>query len=105
MPSPRIEQAGSAVTSAETNLCRENLVGRIERGQRAVNTPMSQPDLLPTASPAFDWIRLAQRVPARTHLEKVPDGAALQVGTSASVRVMTNDGDPGQTPPVPAVPR
>ena len=31
-------------------------------------------DLLPTISPTFEWIRLAQRVPVRIHLDKVPRG-------------------------------
>ena len=43
------------------------------------------PDLLPNISPTFEWIRLAQRVPVRIHLEKVPDGVELRVGTTASV--------------------
>ena len=34
-------------------------------------------------------IRLAQRVPVRIHLENVPDGVKLRVGTTASVLVMT----------------
>ncbi len=54
-------------------------------------------DLLPSISPAFEWIRLAQRVPVRVHLEKVPDAVELRVGTTASVLVMTgtSDGDGG----------
>ncbi len=105
---------------------RENLVGRIEPGQPAVVTLMSYPDqpvtgkvdsigwgiyqddgasgpdLLPTVSPTFEWIRLAQRVPVRVQLEDMPEGVALRVGTTASVMVMTGEGDPAQTPPVPA---
>ena len=105
---------------------RENLVGRIAPGQPAVVTLMSYadrpvvgqvesigwgifqhdgasgPDLLPTVSPTFEWIRLAQRVPVRIRLDDVPDGVALRVGTTASVMVMTGDGGPERTPPVPA---
>jgi multidrug resistance efflux pump len=46
-------------------------------------------DLLPNISPTFEWIRLAQRVPVRIHLEAVPDGVELRVGTTASVMVRT----------------
>jgi multidrug resistance efflux pump len=46
-------------------------------------------ELLPTISPTFEWIRLAQRVPVRIHLDEVPDNVALRVGTTASVLVKT----------------
>ncbi len=62
------------------------------------------PDLLPTVSPTFQWIRLAQRVPVRVHLEHVPEGVELRVGTTASVLVMTGTAGK-QTKPVPPVPR
>lgn len=109
---------------------REDLVGRIEPGNQAVITLMSYPespltgivdsigwgiaqqdgstgqDLLPSISPTFEWIRLAERVPVRVHLEEVPDEVALRVGTTASVLVRTGTEDPSanneQTPPVPA---
>jgi multidrug resistance efflux pump len=50
-------------------------------------------DLLPTISPTFEWIRLAQRVPVRVHLGDVLEGVALRVGTTASVLVNTGIGD------------
>jgi multidrug resistance efflux pump len=108
---------------------RETLVGRIEPGNQAVITLMSYPDspltgivdsigwgiaqqdgstgqdLLPSISPTFEWIRLAQRVPVRVHLEEVPDGVELRAGTTASVLVRTGTGRGGgnkKTPPVPA---
>ena len=46
-------------------------------------------ELLPTISPTFEWIRLAQRVPVRIHLDEVPENVALRVGTTASVLVKT----------------
>jgi multidrug resistance efflux pump len=45
--------------------------------------------LVPQISPTFEWIRLAQRVPVRVHLLKVPEDVKLRVGTTASVQVMT----------------
>ena len=94
---------------------KETLTGNIQRGDRAIVTLMSYPDipieghvdrlgwgivqqdgstgsdLLPTVNPTFEWIRLAQRVPVRVHLDKVPDGVKLRVGTTASVLVMTGN--------------
>lgn len=92
---------------------RENFIGNIQKGDKAIITLMTYPDtplegyvdslgwgiaqqdgstgsnLLPNVSPTFEWIRLAQRVPVRIHLTKVPEGIALRVGTTASVLVRT----------------
>jgi len=50
-------------------------------------------DLPPTVSPTFEWIRLAQRILVRVHLEQIPDGVDLRVGTTGSVLVMTGTAD------------
>jgi len=96
-----------------TGFFRENYIEDIRKGDRAVVTLMTYPDaplegrvdslgwgiaqqdgstgyeLLPNISPTFEWIRLAQRVPVRIHLDNVPEGVELRVGTTASVLVMT----------------
>jgi multidrug resistance efflux pump len=95
---------------------RETTIGDIRSGDEAIVTLMSYPDtplegvvdsigwgiaqqdgstgfeLLPTISPTFEWIRLAQRVPVRIHLSDVPDEIPLRVGTTASVLVKTGSG-------------
>ena len=92
---------------------KENTIGDIRPGDKAVVTLMTYPDdplsgyvdsigwgiaqqdgatgfeLLPTINPTFEWIRLAQRVPIRIHLTDVPEGVELRVGTTSSVLVMT----------------
>ena len=107
---------------------KETLIERIGKGDRAIITLMSYPDkpiegyvdslgwgiaqqdgstgfeLLPTVSPTFEWIRLAQRVPVRIHMTSIPDGVALRVGTTASVLVMTGTAESGHDAPVPPVP-
>ena len=99
---------------------RETFVGDIQTGDEAVVTLMSYPDtpltgrvdsigwgiaqedgstgfdLLPNVNPTFQWIRLAQRVPVRIHLERVPEGVALRVGTTASVMVRTGTAGTGR---------
>ena len=42
-------------------------------------------DMLPNVNPTFDWIRLAQRIPVRIHIDDVPEGVELRAGTTASV--------------------
>ena len=107
---------------------RESLVGDMRAGDPAVITLMTYPnqplqgqvdsigwgisqsdgstgyDLLPSVSPTFQWIRLAQRIPVRVHLDEIPEGVALRVGTTASVLVMTGSGGDKKevVPPVPA---
>jgi multidrug resistance efflux pump len=96
---------------------RETSVGGMRKGDKAIVTLMSYPDqpieghvnslgwgiaqddgstgfdLLPNISPTFEWIRLAQRVPVRVHLDDVPEDVALRVGTTASVLVITGSGE------------
>lgn len=46
---------------------------------------------LPTIAPSFDWIRLAQRIPVRVHLGKLPPGVILRVGTTATVIILSGE--------------
>ena len=64
-------------------------------------------DLLPNISPTFEWIRLAQRVPVRVHidLDKLPEEVKLRVGTTASVLVMTGTSGSKSEKPAVAVPK
>jgi multidrug resistance efflux pump len=92
---------------------RENYIDRVKPGDRVVATLMSYPDkpvigrvdsiawgiaqqdgstgfqLLPSISPTFEWIRLAQRLPVRVRITEVPEGVVLRVGTTCSVLVET----------------
>lgn len=43
---------------------------------------------LPDVNPTFSWVRLAQRVPVRIHIDKLPEGVELVAGLSASVAVV-----------------
>lgn len=48
---------------------------------------------LANVNPSFNWVRLAQRVPVRIHIDKVPDGITLAAGMTCTVIVK-----PGQRP-------
>jgi multidrug resistance efflux pump len=49
----------------------------------------AQPDPagLASVNPIFTWVRLAQRVPVRIHLDQVPDGVRLVAGITATVQI------------------
>jgi len=47
-------------------------------------------NLLPAVKPVFQWIRLAQRIPVRIKLDKLPENVKLRFGLTASVMVMKN---------------
>jgi len=44
-------------------------------------------DLLPNVNPTFSWVRLAQRIPVRIHLDQAPADATLISGRTATVIV------------------
>ncbi|OQX77973.1 MAG: efflux transporter periplasmic adaptor subunit [Epsilonproteobacteria bacterium 4484_65] len=45
-------------------------------------------NLLPSVKPVFQWIRLAQRIPVRIKLDKLPENVKLRFGLTASVVVL-----------------
>ncbi|CAH6845020.1 Fusaric acid resistance protein fusE [Vibrio chagasii] len=45
-------------------------------------------DLLPNVNPNFQWIRLAQRIPIKVELDKVPEDLQLRVGMTASIKII-----------------
>jgi multidrug resistance efflux pump len=68
--------------------------GQIIRGHvasvaRGINVPNAQPNGqgLASVNPIFTWVRLAQRVPVRIAIDKVPDGVRLVAGQTATVQI------------------
>jgi RND family efflux transporter MFP subunit len=49
-------------------------------------------DLIANVNPTFNWVRLAQRIPVRIAIDKVPDGITLSAGMTATV-VVTETGE------------
>ena len=60
----------------------ESIAGGIEDRERSAGT-----ELLANVTPAFSWVRLAQRVPVRIALDEMPAGPRLVAGLSATVSV------------------
>ena len=63
--------------------------GHVDSIARGINVPNAQPDQtgLASVNPIFTWVRLAQRVPVRIHIDKVPDGVRLVSGMTATVQI------------------
>jgi len=91
---------------------REDAIPEVEVGDDAVVTLLAYPDiplkgkvesiawgiahsdgnpgnnLLPSVKPVFQWIRLAQRIPVRIKLDKLPENVKLRFGLTASVMII-----------------
>ncbi|WP_311971595.1 HlyD family secretion protein [Pseudomonas baltica] len=67
----------------------ELLKGHVESISRGIydrDNPQSR-DLVADVNPTFNWVRLAQRVPVRIHIDEVPQGMLLSAGTTCTVIV------------------
>jgi multidrug resistance efflux pump len=71
--------------------------GHVDSIARGINVANAQPNGqgLATVNPIFTWVRLAQRIPVRIHIDQVPEGVVLAMGMTATVQI-----DP--RPPKPA---
>jgi len=63
--------------------------GHVDSIARAINVANAQPNGqgVATVNPIFTWVRLAQRIPVRVHIDSVPEGATLVAGMTATVQV------------------
>jgi len=68
---------------------RQIIHGRVASIGRGINVPNAQPNQqgLATVNPIFTWVRLAQRVPVRIDIDRVPDGVRLVAGMTATVQI------------------
>ena len=76
---------------AEIRLLSSNrlLKGKVESIAHGITDRDNPTDtrLLANVNPSFNWVRLAQRVPVRIRLDKVPDDVTLVAGMTCSVVV------------------
>lgn len=83
----------------------ERLKGHVESIARAIydrDNPESR-ELVADVNPTFNWVRLAQRVPVRIHIDEVPKGVLLSAGITATVIVNPQRGEAdGKAPAVSA---
>jgi RND family efflux transporter MFP subunit len=65
------------------------LGGHVQSIARAINVANAQPNGqgVATVNPIFTWVRLAQRIPVRIRIDKLPDGIVLVAGMTATVEI------------------
>jgi len=71
--------------------------GHVSSIARGINVANAQPNGqgLAQVNPIFTWVRLAQRIPVRIHIDQVPQGVVLAAGMTATVQI---DPRPQQPP-------
>lgn len=64
--------------------------GHVESIARGISDRDNTTDgrLLANVNPIFTWVRLAQRIPVRIHIDEVPKGFELSAGMTCSVSIL-----------------
>jgi multidrug resistance efflux pump len=70
--------------------------GHVDSIARAINVANAQPNNQGVANvnPIFTWVRLAQRIPVRIHIDEVPPGVVLAAGMTATVEIGSQGNNP-----------
>ncbi|MDB6100895.1 MAG: efflux transporter periplasmic adaptor subunit [Gammaproteobacteria bacterium] len=71
----------------------EDLLGHVESiaGGIADDQRSNSPNLLPTVNATFTWVRLAQRIPVRIHVDQMPAATRLILGRTATVSILPSN--------------
>ena len=71
------------------------LGGHIESISRGITSTdgSNGPELLANVNPTFEWVRLAQRIPVRIHIDDVPEGTLISSGMTCTVTVTAPPGE------------
>jgi len=65
------------------------LQGHIESISRGITDRdnVNGPELLANVNPTFEWVRLAQRIPVRIHIDEIPESVRISAGMTCTVVV------------------
>ncbi|MDD2336142.1 MAG: HlyD family secretion protein [Geobacteraceae bacterium] len=75
---------------------KTTLSGHIESLSRGI-TDRDNPtgrELLADVNPVFNWVRLAQRVPVRVSIDRIPENTPLAAGMTCTLVVIPGQGNP-----------
>lgn len=85
LPGIREGDAADVTLMSEDGPLRGHVIS-IAKGVANTNT-QADPMLLPQVQQAFNWVRLAQRIPVDIRLDSIPEGTRLSAGMNASVKL------------------
>ena len=79
---------------------RQSVRGHVAGISRGIDVPNAQPNQqgLATVNPIFTWVRLAQRIPVRIHLDQIPQNVRLVAGLTATVEIEPAPSSSAKTP-------
>ncbi len=69
--------------------------GHVESLGRGIENSNDTPGHLglPNVAATFSWVRLAQRIPVRIHINQVPPGVELAAGMTATVEILASNAE------------
>lgn len=69
------------------------VTGHVESIGRGIENSSEAPGRfgLPNVAATFSWVRLAQRIPVRIHIDQVPSGVELAAGMTATIEIIPAD--------------
>ena len=88
---PRVRVGDAAEMKLMSGGTLKGHVESIARGIYDRDNPQSR-ELVSDVNPTFNWVRLAQRVPVRIHIDEVPADVLLAAGTTCTVVVTPRAG-------------
>ncbi|MGN6649905.1 efflux RND transporter periplasmic adaptor subunit [Trinickia sp.] len=97
---PRVKIGDKAEIRLMSGGVLQGHVESVSRGIYDRDNPQSR-ELVADVNPTFNWVRLAQRVPVRIHIDRIPDGLILSAGTTCTV-VVSPGTMPAASSPSPA---
>ena len=77
----------------------QSIEGHVESVSRGIadRERSTSTNLLQNINPAFNWVRLVQRIPVRVALDRVPDNVRLIAGQTVTVEVKKSQGETAQS--------
>jgi multidrug resistance efflux pump len=69
--------------------CSAIVRGHVDSIARAIIVANARPNDqgVATVNPIFTWVRLAQHIPVRIHIDEAPEGVVLSAGMTATVQI------------------
>jgi multidrug resistance efflux pump len=82
-------QVGAEATAVLMGYLDSPLLGHVESINRGIADSNLAPDQqgLPQVSPVFTWVRLAQRIPVRIHIDHVPEDVHIAIGETCTIYI------------------